>query len=324
MSSSIPTTMKAVAIDRFGGIDVLSYRSVSVPQVGADEVLIRIEYAGIGVWDPIEREGIFAKMMGFTPTFPYVLGTEGAGEIAAVGANVKQLHVGQKVYSTVMMNAKGGFFAQYTAVKADMAWPIPGKLSVEDAAVMSVDAGTSLRGLDDTLHLKSGESVLIFGAGGGMGHLAVQLAQRMGARVFAVASGDDGVAMVKGLGVADVINGRKDDIVAAAKSFAPNGIDAALLTAGGPAAEKSITTLRPGGRIAYPNGVQPIPTAPAGMTIQAYNANVDPAMAVKINKLIDAGPFKVHIAKSFPLAQTAESQQFLEKHYLGKLSLKIG
>ena len=88
--------------------------------------------------------------------------------------------------------------------------------------------------------------------------------KRMGARVLAVASGDDGVAFVRGLGADKVVDGKKDDIAAAARQFAPQGIDAVLLTAGGEAAEKALSTLRQGGRAAYPNGVEPIPKERAG------------------------------------------------------------
>src|SRR5437762_11178196 len=98
---------------------------------------------------------------------------------------------------------------------------------------MPSDALTALRGLDEILGLKRGESLMVFGAGGGIGHLAVQLAKRIGAGEFAVASGDDGVALAKRLGADAVTHGRKDDFEAAAHGFAPNGVDAALLTAGG-------------------------------------------------------------------------------------------
>ena len=102
---------------------------------------------------------------------------------------------------------------------------------------------------------------MIFGASGGIGHLAVQLAKRMGARVFAVASGSDGVALVKRLSADAVVDGHKDDIAAAARQFAPDGLDAALITAGGPAADNALTAMRAGGRVAYPNGVEPEPEA---------------------------------------------------------------
>src|SRR5439155_19169998 len=120
-------------------------------------------------------------------------------------------------------------------------------------------------GLDDSLKLKSGESILIFGASGGIGHLAVQLARRMGARVLAVGSGNDGVALLKRLGADAVVDGHKDDVAAVARQFAPDGLDAALLTAGGKQADRTLQALRDGGRVAYPNGVEPEPKARAGI-----------------------------------------------------------
>src|ERR1700751_3668820 len=104
------------------------------------------------------------------------------------------------VYYSSFLNPKGGFYAEYAAVKADDVSRIPGELTIQQAGAMPVDAMTALRGLDDTLALKPGESVMIFGASGGIGHLAVQLAKRMGDRVFAVASGSDAVALVNRLG----------------------------------------------------------------------------------------------------------------------------
>ena len=111
----------------------------------------------------------------------------------------------------------------------------------------SDDAMTGLQGLADMLKMKAGETVMIFGASGGIGHLAVQLAKRLGARVFAVASGDDGVALAKNFGADAVVNGRKEDVVDAARQFAPNGIDAALDH--GPAveaAERALQSVRDG------------------------------------------------------------------------------
>ena len=122
-----------------------------------------------------------------------------------------------------------GRLAEYGAVNAENVGRAPQKLSVEELAVMPSDAMTGLQGLADMLKMKAAETVMIFGASGGIGHLAVQLAKRLGARVFAVASGDDGVALAKNFGADAVVNGRKEDVVDAARQFAPNGIDAALL-----------------------------------------------------------------------------------------------
>ena len=323
MSTTTQKTMHAAAIDRFGGVDTLKMQTLPLPRVGPDEILIRVESAGVGVWDPWEREGEFAKMFGTRPEFPYVLGTEGAGTVAAVGDKVNRFKEGDRVYAVRRVETpKGGFYAEYAEVKADYAAHVPEKLSTEQAGVVLADALTGLRGLTDILNVKRGESVMIFGASGGIGHMAVQLARRMGARVFAVASGDDGVALAKRLGADAVVDGRKEDVSAAARRFAPNGLDAALVTAGGEATEKALTALRDGGRVAYPNGVEPVPRARSGLKVTAYDGDPDRETIEKLNGLIEAGPFEAHVARTFSLPQAAEAHRALDRHYLGKLALR--
>jgi NADPH:quinone reductase len=328
MKQTTQSTMKAIALDRFGGLETMKLQMLPVPEVGPDEVLIDVEWAGVGKWDPFEREGGFARVFGIEPKFPYVLGSDGAGTVAAVGDRVKGFKPGDRVYAFGLVNPKGGFYAEYAAVKADDVSHIPGQLTGRQAGALPVDAMTAVRGLDDTLALKPAESIMIFGASGGIGHLALQFANRMGARVFAVASGSDGVALVKRLGVDAVIDGRKDDIAAAARQFAPNGFDAALMTAGGPAADKVLTVMRAGGRVAYPNGVEPIPNPPFGIEAKSYDGMPDPQAIEKLNRLIESsGPsgtasFEVHVGRSFPLEQAAEAHRALDEHYLGKLVLQ--
>jgi NADPH2:quinone reductase len=317
-----PKTMRAAALDGFGGPEMITLHTLPVPEVGPDEVLIHVESAGVGVWDPYEREGGFAEMTGTEPKFPYVLGSDGAGTVAAVGKDVRRFHEGDRVYAFGLANPKGGFYAEYTAVTEDNVSLIPSNVPTDQAGGMPWDAMTALRGLDDTLGLQAGESVLIFGASGGIGHLAVQLAKRMGARVFAVASGDDGVALVQRLGANAAVEGHRDDIVAAARAFEPDGLDAALVTAGGEKAEQALTALRDGGRVAYPNGVEPEPQGPSGVIVRSYDGEPDPQAIEKLNRLIESGPFEVHIARVFPLDQAAEAHRALNTHYLGKLVLR--
>src|SRR4029453_19221371 len=226
-------TMQAVALDEFGGPEALKIQNLPIPQIEAQEVLIQVEAAGVGAWDPFEREGRFVEIMGVKPTFPYVLGTDGAGTIAAVGKDVKRFKEGDRVYGAELANPKGGFYAQYTAVKADNVSLIPGRLTIEQAAVLPSDGLTALTGLEKVLGLKSGETLMVFGASGGIGHLALQLAKRIGAKGFAIASGDDGVQFAKKLGADSAVDGHGDDVLNAALEFAPNGIDAALVTSGG-------------------------------------------------------------------------------------------
>jgi NADPH:quinone reductase-like Zn-dependent oxidoreductase len=313
-------TMHAAAIDEFGGD--ISPHVLPRPEVGPDEILIEVAAAGIGRWDPAEMEGEFASMQMSEATFPYVPGSDGAGIVADVGSQIKNFRKGDRVYAFGFMNPKGGFYAQYVAVKAANASPVPSNLSLEQAGVLAVDGVTALRGLDDVLGVKSGDSVLIFGASGGIGHLAVQLAKRMGARVLAIASGADGVALVEQIGADVVIDGHRDDVGRAARKLAPGGIDAILLTAGGEAAEECMETLGDGGRVAYPNGVQPVPHARPGMRITAYDGTPSPELMKKLNALIEGGDFQVHVAKTFGLDQAAAALQALNSHFVGKLALK--
>src|SRR5580700_357511 len=243
MSKSTNGTRKAVAIDQFGGMEKMKVQTLAMPEILSDEILVRVESAGVGVWDPLEREGFFVEITKQKPSFPYILGSDGAGTVVAVGKDVTKFKEGDHIYGFSSFDGRTGFYSEYAVVKASAASLLPPGLSLETAGAMPVDAMTALRGLDDSLHLKSGETVMIFGASGGIGHLAIQLAKRMGARVFAVASGADGVAFAKRLGADVVVDGRKDDVVAAARAFAPDGLDAALLTAGGEAAEKTLTAV---------------------------------------------------------------------------------
>ena len=314
-------TMRAVAIDEFGGIEKIKPRKMPVPEVAADEVLVRVESAGVGVWDPFEREGGFAKEFGLKANFPYVLGADGAGTVESVGDQVRNLKRGDRVYGINLMSPKGGFYAEYTAIKANNVAKIPQALSTREAGVLAVDGVTALNGLDKFLGLKPGESILILGASGGIGHLAVQLAKRMKARVLAVASGTDGVEFVKRLGADRVIDGHREDILTAAHEFAPKGLDVVLLTVGGKAAEQAIAALREGGRAAYPNGVEDAPHSRDGVRVMSYNGEPNPRAFAKLNELIEGGPFEVHIARTFKLEDAAEAQKALNDHFLGKLAL---
>ena len=317
-------TMRAIALDRFGGPETLKVQTVPVPEVDADEILIHVESAGVGAWDPFEREGGFVEVLGQTPKFPYVLGTDGAGTVAAVGGEVTELKEGDRVYAAALGNPKGGFYAEYAVVKADNASVIPGSLNMDQAAVLPSDGLTALKGLEEVLDLQPDESVMIFGASGGIGHLAVQLAKRLGARVFAVASGEDGVSFVKRLGADAAVDGHSDKVLDVAREFAPDGIDAALVTAGGEATDRALSAIRPSGRIAYPNGVVPEPKAPARVSIDAYDGEGGRAAIERLNELIEAGPFEVHVHRTFPLEQAAQAQAALEEHHLGKIALRVG
>jgi NADPH2:quinone reductase len=316
-------TMQAVVLDKFGGPETLKIENLPIPEIEPQEVLIRVEAAGVGAWDPFEREGRFVEIIGREATFPYVLGTDGAGTIAAVGKDVTGFKEGDRVYAAELANPKGGFYAQYAAVKADSASLIPGNLTIEQAAVLPTDALTALTGLEKVLGLKSGESLMVIGGSGGIGHLAIQLAKRLGANVLAIASGDDGVQLAKKLGADSAVDGHGPNVLDAAKEFAPNGIDAALVTAGGEETDEALLAIRKGGRVAYPHGVMPEPTAPDGVEIEAYDGENSPALIERLNALIDSGPFEVHVDRTFRLEEASKAHKALTEHHLGKIALRI-
>jgi NADPH:quinone reductase-like Zn-dependent oxidoreductase len=315
--------MRAAVIDRFGGADELVVQEIPVPEIAPGEVLIRVEYAGVGVWDVFEREGGYARMLGIEARFPYVLGSEGAGSIAGVGEKVSRFRVGDRVYAPGFLNPKGGFYAEFVAVDADYVSFVPASLTTEEASVLPGAGITALRGLVDVLELKPGESVAVFGASGGVGHVAVQLAKQMGARVFAIASGRDGVAMVKGLGIDCVIDGRRDDVPSAVRSYGLNDLDAALLTAGGEAAERVVSSIRGGGRVAFPNGIYPEPAPRPDVRIDGYNGEPEPEIIRRLGFLVDSGAIKPHIDRMFPLERAADAHRYIEGHHSGKVALRV-
>jgi NADPH:quinone reductase-like Zn-dependent oxidoreductase len=315
--------MKSVVLDRFGDFDELVLRDIDAPNIGSRDVLIRVEYAGIGQWDIFEREGGYAEMLNIEPKFPYILGSEGAGTVVAIGENVIGVNIGDKVYAPGFLNPKGGFYAEYVAVDYQYVSCIHDNMTIQEASVISGVGITALRGLEDILELKKDELIMIFGASGGVGHLAVQLAKIMGARVFAVASGVDGVDMLKNLGVDSVVDGRKDDILYAASKFAPEGFDAALITAGGEAVNSFVQHIRKGGRIAYPNGIYPIPQIRPDIRLNGYNGDPDPEIIHRLSNYINSGRLRVHIDQVFLLEDASKAHLALKNHYLGKLCLQV-
>jgi NADPH:quinone reductase len=167
---------------------------------------------------------------------------------------VRRLRVGDEVYSYNWENPKGGFYAEYVAVPADKVAPIPKRLDQRHAGAIPITGLTALQGIDDALGLKKGETIIIHGASGGVGTLAVQFARLRGARVFATASGKDGVELVREMGAHAVVEGKRPDIDDQARRFAPDGVDAVLALAGGDALELCLNALRPGGRCAPERG----------------------------------------------------------------------
>jgi NADPH:quinone reductase-like Zn-dependent oxidoreductase len=317
----VPRTMFAAAIDRFGGPEVITGHALPVPPLGVDEVMIAVDTAGVGPWDADVREGHFAPRK---PHFPLVLGYDGSGVVAAVGSRVRRLKVGDEVYSYSWDNPKGGFYAEYAAVPADKVAPIPKRLDLRHAGAIPITGLTALQGID-ALKLKKGETIIIHGASGGVGTLAVQFARLRGAKVFATASGQEGVELVREMGANVVVDGKRSvDIDDRARRFAPDGVDALLALAGGDALEKCINALRPGGRMAHPNGVEPAPRKRRGIELIRYDAISSVREFERLNAAVQVAKLNVPIAEYYPLAQAYKAHQRLaEGHVVGKIAILI-
>jgi NADPH2:quinone reductase len=318
---NISITMRAAAIDRFGGPEVLTIHELPVPTLDPGEVLIAVHTAGVGGWDADMREGWWPSGR---PRLPLVLGTDGSGTIAATASRVRRFGLGDRVYSYSFANPKGGFYAEYVAVAAESVAPIPEVLDLKRAGAIPTTGLTALQGIEDALRLKDGETVIIHGASGGVGTLAVQFAKLRGARVFGTASGQDGVTLVRRLGADIAVDGKREDITAAARAFAPEGVDAVLGLVGGETLRQCLDALRPDGRFAYPNGVEPVPRKRRGIEKVSYDAIAGIREFARLNLAVEAVKLKVPIAATFPLAEAAKAHERLAAgHVLGKIVLQI-
>jgi NADPH:quinone reductase-like Zn-dependent oxidoreductase len=310
--------MKAVAIDRFGSPAVLKVRHVAVPEPGPNEVLIAMHSAGVGVWDKEVRKGVWRPYG--RPRFPLVMGLDGAGVVVARGNAVKDFRLGDRVWGC---HIKGGFYAEYVAESAKNIGHVPRGIDLLHAGAGAVTGLTALQGIDDVLRVRKGETILIFGASGAVGTLAVQFARRKGATVIATASGSDAARLVRQLGAHRVIDARSAKALTQLKQAAPKGVDAALVLAGSRKLEQFLDHVRPRGRVAYPNGVEPAPKKRRNVRVRSYNGETGPREFARLKTAVEEVELKVPLTE-FPLSQAAKAHQRLERgHILGRIVLRV-
>jgi NADPH2:quinone reductase len=319
----IPKMMKAAAISRFGPPSMIELHDRAVPRPAANEVLIRVDAAGVGSWDPSMRDGSW-RPPGRTK-FPLVLGTDGSGTVVAKGSRARRFRIGDRVYAYEFGNPKGGFYAEYAAVKTEHAARVPRRLDPFQAGAAAPTALTALQGIAAMLHLRKGQTVLIFGASGAVGTLAVQFAKHRGARVLATASGRRAATLVRRLGADAVIDARRDDAADRLWKLAPDGIDAALAFAGGQGLERCLDLMRPGGRVVFPNGIEPgPPRRRRSIRHTAYDLAVSPRWFKRLESSIAKAPVRVPIAAVFPLAKAAKAHQRLARGgVVGRMVLRV-
>jgi NADPH:quinone reductase-like Zn-dependent oxidoreductase len=210
LSGARGRTMKAIVRDRYGPADVLQLRDVELPQVGDDELLVRVRAAGLdrGVWHIMAGLPYLIRLAGYGLRTPKTagLGSELAGVVEAAGANVTQLQPGEAVFGTCSAS-----FAEYAAARPDKLARMPANLPFEQAAAVPVSATTALQALRDRGRVQSGQRVLVIGASGGVGTFAVQIAKAFGAHVTGVCSTHK-VDLVRSLGADHVIDYTRADI----------------------------------------------------------------------------------------------------------------
>lgn len=248
--------MRAIVVEEFGPPESLTVQERPEPEPGPGQVRIRVEAAGVNYVDSIMAGGGYQ----FSPHVPYVPGSEVAGTIDAVGEGVDTVTVGDRVLSSCGF----GGFAEAVVVKADQALAIPDGLDTATAATVVQAYGTGLFALDMRAGLKEGESLLVLGAGGGVGLAAVDVGKALGARVFAAASSEAKRTAALAAGAEAAIDYTTEDLKARARELAGGtGVDVIYDPIGGDMAEASIRALGDFGRylvIGFVGGIPRVPT----------------------------------------------------------------
>ena len=316
----IPETMMAAAIDRFGPPSVLRLHQLAVPSPGPGEVLIAIDSAGVGSWDASIRDGSWRKPG--RARFPLIPGVDGAGIVVATGTRVRRLRVGDRVYAYEFGNRHGGFYAEFAVADATCVSRVPKGLGLRNAGAAATTGLTALQGID-ALGLRPRHIVLIFGASGAVGTMAVQFAAQRGAHVIATASGAVAARVVRQLGADRVIDARRPESVEQLRQFAPDGLDCVLALAGGDELERCLDFVRQKGKVVHPNGIEPAPAERPTFRVRSFDAVANPREFAKLNRHIRTHRIRVAIAARYPLRRAADAHRRLDQRVIGRMVLQV-
>lgn len=333
MSSSLPQTMRAIAITQPGGPEVLQPATLPTPVAGPGEVLIEVAAAGVNRPDVVQRQGFYAP----PPGAPDTPGLEVAGTIVQLGAGVTGWSLGDKVCALVA----GGGYAHYCVAPAVQCLPVPAGMDMIAAAAIPETFFTVWTNLFDGGHLQTGESLLVHGGSSGIGTTAIQIAKAFGARVFATAGSDDKCAVCTQLGAERAINYRNEDFVSVIKELTGGaGVDIILDMVGGAYVERNISSLAMGGRlvnIAFLEGskvslnLMPVMLKRlilTGSTLRprsiAEKSLIANALREKIWPLLAAGKLLPVIDSTYALEDAAAAHARMESSaHIGKLVLTL-
>lgn len=306
--------MKAVYFEEHGGPEVLKYGDLPDPAAGPGEVVVDIHAATVNGADWKVRSGSYSKL----ETFPYVLGRDFSGVVSAVGDGVTDFKVGDAVFGVCDVGQEGTY-AEKVAMKASIIAKKPDSLSHSEAAALALTGLTALTAIEDTLALKSGETILIQGGAGGVASFAIQAAKHIGARVISTASAAN-LDYVRGLGADQVIDYNAEDFTKVVSDC-----DAVFDTVGGDVAIRSFSVLKPGGRAAFIASGGKAPESPRA-DVRSLRPNVgrDREHLERTIELVTAGAVRVPEITSYPLELAAEAQRVSEgRHFRGKLVLAV-
>ena len=334
--------MKAVRLHAFGGPEVLVYEDAPKPRPKAGEVLVRVHAVGLNPPDWYLRDGYRMLPPEWRPqvSFPIIPGTDISGVVEAVGDDVGAVAVGDEVYAMVRfpvgLAGDSRAYAEYVSVPASELGFKPPGIDHVHAAAAPMSLLTAWQFLVDLGHDQpnplqpdqhrpvplAGRTVLVNGAGGGVGHLALQIAKWKGARVIAVASGRH-EALLRDLGADEVIDytrTRPEDVV--------RGADLVIDAVGGAATRRVLPTLKRGGALfpIFPLGFDAgMEAAELGVTVSATQVRSNGAQLTEIGKLLDDGTIRVVIDSVFPLADARKAhERAADGHVQGKIVLTVG
>jgi len=306
--------MKAAFFMRHGGPEVLQYGEVPDPVAGPGELVADVHAASVNAADTKVRAGSYAPVS----HFPYILGRDFSGVVAALGKGVSDFKVGDPVFGVLEMG-KEGAYAEKLAIKAAIVASKPDALSHTECAALALAGLTALVSIEDTLQLKRGEKILIQGGAGGVAGFAIQLAKHIGAHVVTTASAANH-AYVRDLGADEIIDYKTEDFTQKV-----SGCDAVFDTVGGEVALKSFAVLRPGGRAAFIASGASAPASPRP-DVRAYRPQVgrDRPHLERVIALVLSGAVRPPEIKRYPLSEAAAAHAVSEgRHLRGKLVLEV-
>lgn len=322
--------MRAIEISEPGGPEVLVAVDRPKPEPRADEVLIRVAYAGVNRPDALQRAGNYAPPPGASD----LPGLEASGHVEAVGSRVAEWAVGDAVCALL----PGGGYAEYAVTPAAHCLPVPEGMSLEKAACLPETYFTVWTNVFMRGGLRAGETFLVHGGTSGIGTTAIQLAHVRGARVFATAGTDEKARFCERLGAERGINYRDEDFVSVLKDA--GRADLILDMVGGSYISRDIKALKDDGRlvfIAFLGGPQAEVNfaeimvrrlTVTGSTLRpqsvAAKASIAEALRREVWPLLDAGRIGPVLDRTFDLIEAADAHRALEADHIGKIVLRVG